>query len=260
MKIEQEESEQTSSLLAGCGAVLTGHFVGVSRKHLNLYVAKDRGTRISSVASSLCAMLARRFADEGIDAVVSPAVGGVALSHWGGHHLTRLRPDRPEVLSLYCEHEQQVIAACGEGSRPVRITTSLTDVGDNGVLLLLPGQTLVVMRQGFVLNRGFAADVKGRRVAVFEDVFTTGLSAHGSIAAVRQAGGEVVGVGVLVNGGGITAEDLGVPRIEALLNVTRRVLTEEECAAPGGMCADGVPVNTEFGHGKQFLVSKGIRS
>jgi len=243
-----EDARSTGRLLDESKAVMSGHFVGVSGKHLNTYVAKDRGTRLATVASELCRMLALRFADEAIDAVVSPAVGGVALSQWGGYHLTRLaRSAGKNVLSLYCEHEQQVVATYG---------------GDyvfpelDGAVKLQPGETLVVIKPSFVLKRGFAADISGRRVVVFEDVLTTGASAAASVSAVQAAGGIVVGVGVLVNGGSVTADKLGAPRLEALLTVDRKVLTEEECAAKGGMCYDNIPVRTDFGHGAHFLAKQ----
>lgn len=43
------------------------------------------------------------------------------------------------------------------------------------------------------------ADVKGRRVLVVEDTSTTGGSALTAVEAVREAGGEVVGVAVVVD-------------------------------------------------------------
>ena len=43
------------------------------------------------------------------------------------------------------------------------------------------------------------SEVKGRRVLVVEDTSTTGGSALTAVAAVREAGGEVVGVAVIVD-------------------------------------------------------------
>ncbi|HVF84175.1 MAG TPA: orotate phosphoribosyltransferase [Sphingomicrobium sp.] len=61
----------------------------------------------------------------------------------------------------------------------------------------------------FELRRGFRLQA-GQRVLLVEDVVTTGLSSREAIAAVQQAGGQVVGAAALVdrsNG----AADLGVP-------------------------------------------------
>ena len=61
----------------------------------------------------------------------------------------------------------------------------------------------------FELRRGFRLS-PGQKVLMMEDVVTTGLSSREAIAAIREAGGEVVAAAALVdrsNG----AADLGVP-------------------------------------------------
>lgn len=64
--------------------------------------------------------------------------------------------------------------------------------------------------QGFFeLRRGFAIE-PGARVLLIEDVVTTGLSSREAIAAVQEAGGEVVAEAALVDRSG-GAADLGVP-------------------------------------------------
>ncbi|WP_228243183.1 orotate phosphoribosyltransferase [Porphyrobacter sp. GA68] len=61
----------------------------------------------------------------------------------------------------------------------------------------------------FELRRGFTIE-PGERILMVEDVVTTGLSSREAIAAVREAGGEVVAEAALVDrtGGSV---DLGVP-------------------------------------------------
>ena len=70
---------------------------------------------------------------------------------------------------------------------------------------------------GFALRRGFRLQ-KGERVLVVEDIVTTGGSARQVIETVRAAGGDVIGVGLLVDrsGGSATYE---VPQAEALLRL-----------------------------------------
>lgn len=61
----------------------------------------------------------------------------------------------------------------------------------------------------FIFRRGF--DVKpGQRVLMVEDVVTTGLSSRQAMAAVREAGGEVIAEAALVDRSAGEA-DLGVP-------------------------------------------------
>ena len=61
----------------------------------------------------------------------------------------------------------------------------------------------------FELRRGFRIE-PGQKVLLIEDVVTTGLSSREAIAAVEQAGGEVIGAASIVDRSGGSA-DLGVP-------------------------------------------------
>lgn len=61
----------------------------------------------------------------------------------------------------------------------------------------------------FGLRRGFRLH-PGQKVLLMEDVVTTGLSSREAIAAVREAGGEVIAAAALVDRSNGTA-DLGVP-------------------------------------------------
>lgn len=249
---ERLTPERTRELLAKTGAILQGHFVGTNGNHLSLYVAKDRATRLTSVASELCEEIAQRFKDTDVDAVVAPAVGGIALSTWTAHHLTRLRPDRTEVLALYSERETEVFVRGRkeDALNPGSVEIQLPFLQDP--LILEEGDELVVVRKTFVLKRGFAVDVKGKHVLTVEDILTTGRSAASTVKAVETAGGVVVGCGVLANGGKVTAAAVGVRQLEALTEVEREIYTETECLH-NGLCARRVPINIDFGHGKAFL-------
>ena len=61
----------------------------------------------------------------------------------------------------------------------------------------------------FELRRGFRLK-PGQKVLLMEDVVTTGLSSREAIAAIEQAGGEVIAAAALVDRSGGSA-DLGVP-------------------------------------------------
>jgi orotate phosphoribosyltransferase len=102
---------------------------------------------------------------------------------------------------------------------------------------------------GFVIKRGYDKLVAGKRVLIVEDILNTGGSAQKTVLAARAAGAEVIGVAAIVNRGGVTAESLGVPSLHSLLDVTLQTYHREECP----LCRDGVPVNTEIGHGAAFV-------
>jgi len=87
-----------------------------------------------------------------------------------------------------------------------------------------------------VLRRGFQLR-PGERVLVAEDVVTRGGRVQQTIDAVRRAGGQVVGVGVLVDRSGGSV-DFGVP-FESLAKLYMKTFTPEECP----LCAQGVPID-----------------
>lgn len=104
-----------------------------------------------------------------------------------------------------------------------------------------------------VFKRGYASEIPGKRVLVVEDVLTTGASAKLVVEAVKKLGGQVVGVGALCNRGGIKPEDLGVDELFCLVNVKMDKYPADDCP----LCKEGVPINLEVGHGKDFVAKYG---
>jgi orotate phosphoribosyltransferase len=107
-------------------------------------------------------------------------------------------------------------------------------------------------RDTFILKRGYQESVPGKRVLIVEDVLTTGDSTKKVVELVKRHGGIVIGVSVLWNRKGLTAEDVGAPELHALINKRLSSVPAKECV----LCQRGVPVNSNVGHGKQFLASK----
>ena len=145
-------------------ALLEGHFILSSGLRSPRYLQCARvlmdGQRAGRLAAALAATLPAELRS-GIDAVVSPAMGGVIIGHEMGRAL-----------------------------------------GRPAMFLERPDGT-------FHFRRGFALE-HGARVLMVEDVVTTGLSSREAIAAVGEAGGEVVAEAALVDRSGGKA-DLGVP-------------------------------------------------
>ncbi len=90
-----------------------------------------------------------------------------------------------------------------------------------------------------VLRRGFTLE-KGEKVIVIEDVITTGLSTNEVISLVETSGGELVGIGSIVNRGGTAAEKFMKWKapVHSLLNMEVRSWTPGDCA----LCSRGLPV------------------
>ena len=94
------------------------------------------------------------------------------------------------------------------------------------------------------LRRGFRIE-PGERVLIVEDIVTTGGSVKEVVDVVKAAGGDIVGVGLLVDRSGGKAE-FGVPQkdIQALLHLT--VQTYEPAACP--LCAAGTALTERGSH------------
>src|SRR5690606_10198096 len=68
-------------------ALLEGHFLLTSGLHSNRYFEKFALLQHPKVTEALCKALADRFAADGVDVVVGPAVGGILLAHEVAKHL-----------------------------------------------------------------------------------------------------------------------------------------------------------------------------
>ena len=103
-----------------------------------------------------------------------------------------------------------------------------------------------------MFTRGYEKYVKeGKRVLLVEDIVTTGGSILKSIKAVKEAGGNVIGACAIVN----KSRDLdksifGVP-FDTLTDLFVTTYTRETCP----LCKSNIPINTNVGHGKEYLES-----
>lgn len=89
-------------ILKRAGAVLTDdHFVYTSGKHGSVYINKDALYPHTAETSEVGKMFADKFKDLDIDVVAAPALGGIILSQWTAHHLSKLK--HKEVLGVYTE-------------------------------------------------------------------------------------------------------------------------------------------------------------
>lgn len=104
-----------------------------------------------------------------------------------------------------------------------------------------------------IFTRNYDKLIKGKNVLVIEDLTTTGGSVKKVVDSVRQHGGNVVAVGVMVNRDpkNVNSELMGAPFF-ALGELFTESYDENTCP----MCKKNVPVNTDVGHGKKFLEHK----
>lgn len=105
-----------------------------------------------------------------------------------------------------------------------------------------------------IFKRGYDKLVKGKNVLVIEDVTNTGGSVQRLIKSVKKAGGKIAAVSVMVNRQPekVDSKMYGVP-FSALEDFPAELYDENECP----LCEKKVPVNTQIGHGKEFLARTG---
>lgn len=107
--------------------------------------------------------------------------------------------------------------------------------------------------KSMAFTRGYDALIKGKKVLVIEDLTTTGGSVKKVVDLVRQTGGEVVAVCVMVNRNpdGVNSESIGAP-FDAL--GVLKAEAWDEADLPDRIQAR--PINVNVGHGRKYLESK----
>jgi orotate phosphoribosyltransferase len=84
-------SSRAAEILAEAGAVITGsHVVYTSGRHGSAYVNKDAVYPHTDRVSELCRLLADAARHTRPEVVCGPALGGIILAQWTGHHLGAL--------------------------------------------------------------------------------------------------------------------------------------------------------------------------
>ena len=104
-----------------------------------------------------------------------------------------------------------------------------------------------------VFKREYDKFVNGKNVLVVEDIATTGGSVRKSVDSVKNAGGNVLAVSIVVNRrpDHVTNEVVGAS-LFPLVSMQTKDFEEKECI----WCKEGRPINTTVGHGKDFLAHK----
>ncbi|HBH46153.1 MAG: hypothetical protein A2445_03625 [Candidatus Jacksonbacteria bacterium RIFOXYC2_FULL_44_29] len=104
-----------------------------------------------------------------------------------------------------------------------------------------------------IFTRGYDKLVKGKRVLVVEDITNTGGSAKKVVNSVKEVGGNVVAVCVVVNRDpeNVTSQSIGAPFF-SLGIIKAEAFDEDKCP----LCKAGVAINTTVGHGKKYLAAK----
>ena len=155
--------DELKKLFEKVGAVRHGHFELSSGLHSGTYVQCALVLQYPRFAEKLGQALSALFSDARIDAVVSPAMGGVII----GQEVARALPAHGDTI--------------GGG-----VPAMFVERDASGTMCL---------RRGFALK-------PDTHVLVVEDVWTTGGSTQETISVVEEAGGRVVAAGALIDRSG----------------------------------------------------------
>ncbi|OGG06368.1 hypothetical protein A3I80_03615 [Candidatus Gottesmanbacteria bacterium RIFCSPLOWO2_02_FULL_40_10] len=83
------------------GFITDSHIILTSGKHSSSYLNKDAIYPHTGKISQLCLVIAKKFKNKNIEAVVGPSLGGIILSQWTAHHLSEL--ENREILAVYTD-------------------------------------------------------------------------------------------------------------------------------------------------------------
>jgi orotate phosphoribosyltransferase len=155
--------EELLRMFESAGAIRHGHFELSSGLHSGTYAQCALVLQYPRFAEKLGQALAALFSDARIDAVVSPAIGGLII----GQEVARALPEPRQS---------------GGGGVPA-------------VFVERDASGMMTLRRGFSLN-------PDQHVLVVEDVWTTGGSTQETIRVVEEAGARVVAAGALIDRSG----------------------------------------------------------
>jgi orotate phosphoribosyltransferase len=184
--------EELMAMFESAGAIRHGHFELSSGLHSGMYVQCALVLQYPRFAEKLGQNLAALFGDLELDAVVSPAMGGLII----GHEVARALPEGKSF---------------GDGPVGAGVPAIFVERDAHGAM---------TMRRGFSLR-------EGQHVLVVEDVWTTGGSTREAIRVVEELGGRVVAAGALIDRSGGTIQ-LGVSA-KALLDLAIPSYPPKDC-------------------------------
>ena len=143
-------TDKNINIFKETGALLDGHFVLTSGRHSATYFQCAKVLQHPHHLSHFAEIIMNFFKKTEIDAVISPALGGIVIGTEVGRQLG--------VKTIFAERQ-------------------------NGIMTL---------RRGFEIN-------EGEKILVVEDVITTGGSVKEVMNVVENHGGNIIGVGVVVD-------------------------------------------------------------
>jgi orotate phosphoribosyltransferase len=153
--------------------------------------------------------------------------------YWEKFKILQSPPHTEQLCRLIADHfrDQKIDVVAGPTTGGIILAfETARQLGVRGIFAEKTGEK----------ERGFKRGLKiepGERVLIVDDIFTTGGSIRQTMAAVKGMGGEIIGIGVLVDrsSGDI---DFGVPLFSCHRAVPPPTYSPDDCP----LCREGIPL------------------
>lgn len=157
-------------------------------------------------------------------------------------HPERVRPLAEALAKLLRSHEPE--AVCGplvEGAFVGLMVASSLDVPFSYSEPVRDHHATGLFPVSYPIPESFEVTLRGKRVAIVNDVINAGSAVRGTLASLRQCGAQPVAIGTLAVYGA-AAQNLAVTHdvaLETLASFPSRIWEPRACP----LCSNGVPLN-----------------
>lgn len=232
-------------ILENCGVILnckdTGeHYQYTSGRHGEVYIAKILALSNPWIASQLAEEIVRYiFAhDAGVGIFLGAQTGGAKFANY-------VTLSYLDILIKHDLYEADTRILCLEAEKKI---VELVEIhgGKSGVeYVVLPPSIEYVFRkeEEIFLREEYKELIEGKKVAIIDDVITTGKTTRKLIDLVKRAGGEISSINALWNRGIFQAPN----RIPLFALITERLESWPADNCP--LCQQHVPISKKYGHG-----------
>ncbi|MBR5218881.1 MAG: orotate phosphoribosyltransferase [Clostridia bacterium] len=144
-------NERVLEILKEAGVLLEGHFLLTSGRHSAKYLQCAKIFQYTKYAEELCADLAAKYKDAGIDVVIGPAIGAIQMSYEVSRHLG--------VKNIFAERENGAMTlrrgfTIEEGQRVLVVEDVITTGGSvKEVIEIVKANGGIVAGVGCVVDR-----------------------------------------------------------------------------------------------------------
>lgn len=210
-----DKAREAMELYEKHGAFLKGHFKMRGEQHTNIYAESDLVLPHTLDVFKMAFYMAQPFVQDGIEVVVATAPKGIILQTAIAYWLSTWT--NSDVIGIYAEKDDYEFY-----------------IDDNFKLIENPSQLFIRENHRHL--------IQNKKNLLVDDILS---SKNGTLyrmsRKVRECGGTVAGATVIINRGAVTAEDIGIPKLHAVAELTLPTFTPGKNSCPG--CNASLPLN-----------------